>query len=151
MTVCYLEQRDWKLRRVDAQAASLLMVVEGLMVWMAYLSLTYGKPLLFARSRTSGAARWRRPTIGIWRGFLSAGQGLRQILSRQTKHLYWPAPRARGGDAASPTPTSCNLTALVIAALTIWYGLRRLPLAYSAYAIATVGYPLLFPARASSR
>jgi hypothetical protein len=146
MTVCYLEQRDWKLRRVDARGASLLMVVEGLMVWMAYLSLTYGKPLLFVETQD----QWRRslaaPQIGVWRGFLSAAQGFRQILSRQTKHLYWPA---RVPEAVMPNAYANlgNLTALIIAALAIWYGLRRLPLAYSAYAIATVGYPLLFPSR----
>jgi hypothetical protein len=146
MTVCYFEQRDWKLRRIDAQSATLLMVVEGLMVWMAYLSLGFGRPLLFAQVQD----QWRRslniPTTAIWRGLQSAVQGGRQIISRQTRHLYWPSP-----DANSVMPLAyanlMNLTALAIAGLAIWYGLRRLPVAYSAFAIAAVGYPLLFPAR----
>jgi len=146
MTVCYFEQRDWKLRRIDAQSASLLMVVEGLMVWMAYLSLGFGRPLLFAQVQD----QWHRsllvPTTAVWRGLQSATQGLRQVISRQTHHLYWPAP-----NAASVMPLAyanlMNLTALAIAGLAIWYGLRRLPVAYSAFAIAAVGYPLLFPAR----
>jgi hypothetical protein len=40
-----------------------------------------------------------------------------------------------------------NLGFVVVALLAIWHGLRRLPVAYSAYAIATIGYPLLFPSR----
>ena len=39
-----------------------------------------------------------------------------------------------------------NLASLVVAGLAVWYGLRRLPLALSAYAIVTIGYLLLFPA-----
>ena len=91
MAVCYVEQRDWKLRRADATAASLLMIPEGLMVWMAYLSLRFGKPLLFAQVQD----QWRRylavPTFAVWKGIEAAFQGTRQILSGQTSHLYWPA------------------------------------------------------------
>ena len=39
-----------------------------------------------------------------------------------------------------------NLGSFVVAALAIAYGLRRLPVALSVYAIVTIGYPLLFPA-----
>ena len=146
MAVCYFEQRGWRLRRVDAQAASLLMVVEGLMVWMAYLSLGFGKPLLFAQSQE----RWRRslaaPTVGLWQGILSAIQGVRQYLSGQTRHLYWPA-LSRGQVNPQILANVINLSAVAIALLAVWYGLRRLPAAYSAYALATIIYPLCFPAR----
>jgi hypothetical protein len=146
MIVCYFEQRGWDRRRIDAQSASLLMVVEGLMVWMAYLSLGFGRPLLFAEVQD----QWRRslavPTAAIWRGLRSAQQGLRQLLSRQTRHLYWPAP-SPGAASSLAWANIVNLSALAVAVPAIWYGLRRLPAAYSAFAIATVGYPLLFPAR----
>ena len=146
MTICYFEQRDWKLRRIDAQSASLLMVVEGLMVWMAYLSLGFGRPLLFAQVQD----QWRRslnvPTTAIWRGLQSAVQGGRQVVSRQTRHLFWPSPNV---NSVMPLAYAnlINLTVLAIAGLAIWHGLRRLPVAYSAFAIAAVSYPLLFPAR----
>ena len=144
MAVCYVEQRDWRLRRVDADGASLLMIPEGLMVWMAYLSLRFGKPLLFAQVQD----QWRRylavPTFAVWKGIEAAFQGTRQILSGQTSHLYWPASNP---GAVMPTAAAniINLGSLVIAVLPIVYGLRRLPVALSLYAIVTIGYPLLFP------
>ena len=39
-----------------------------------------------------------------------------------------------------------NLTFLVLAGLLLWYGARRLPAAYSLYALAALVYPLFFPA-----
>jgi hypothetical protein len=145
MAICYFEQRDWKLRRTDAAAASLLMIPEGLMVWMAYLSLRFGKPLLFAQVQD----QWRRylavPTFALWKSLEAAFQGTRQLLSGQTVQLYWPASQP---GAAMPLAAAniINLGSLVIAVLPIIYGLRRLPLALSLYAIVTIGYPLLFPA-----
>ncbi len=145
MAMCYYEQRDWKLRRTDSAAASLLMIPEGLMVWMAYLSLGFGKPLLFAQVQD----QWRRyvavPTFALWKGLEAAFQGARQLISGQTSRLYWPASQP-GAVVPLAVANLVNLTSVVIAALAICYGLRRLPLALSAYAIVTIGYPLLFPA-----
>jgi hypothetical protein len=145
MALCYYEQRDWKLRRTDSAAASLLMIPEGLMVWMAYLSLGFGKPLLFAQVQD----QWRRyvavPTFALWKGLEAAFQGARQLISGQTSRLYWPASQP-GAVVPLAVANLVNLTSVVIAALAICYGLRRLPLALSAYAIVTIGYPLLFPA-----
>jgi hypothetical protein len=145
MAMCYYEQRGWKLRRTDSAAASLLMIPEGLMVWMAYLSLGFGKPLLFAQVQD----QWRRyvavPTFALWKGLEAAFQGARQLISGQTSRLYWPASQP-GAVVPLAVANLVNLTSIVIAALAICYGLRRLPLALSAYAIVTIGYPLLFPA-----
>ena len=100
MALSYYEQRDWKLRRTDSSAASLLMIPEGLMVWMAYLSLGFGKPLLFAQVQD----QWRRymavPTFALWKSLEAAFQGARQLISGQTSHLYWPAVQPRRGRAA---------------------------------------------------
>ena len=145
MVICYYEQRGWKLRRTDASAASLLMIPEGLMVWMAYLSLGFGKPLLFAQVQD----QWRRylavPTYALWKGLEAAYEGARQFISGQTTIPYWPATTS---GAAFPTALAnlSNMGSFVVAVLAIRYGLRRLPLALSAYAIVTIGYPLLFPA-----
>jgi hypothetical protein len=145
MFVCYAEQRDWKLRRADADAASLLMIPEGLMVWMAYLSLRFGKPLLFAQVQD----QWRRylavPTFALWKSLEAAFQGTRQLLSAQTSHLYWPASQP-GAVMPLAAANIINLGSLALGVLPIIYGLRRLPLALSLYAIVTIGYPLLFPA-----
>jgi hypothetical protein len=147
MALSYYEQRDWKLPRTDANAASLLMIPEGLMVWMAYLSLGFGKPLLFAQVQD----QWHRyvaiPTFALWKSLEAAFQGTRQILSGQTSHLYWPAANA-GAAVPLAVANLVNLTCIIIAGLPIAYGLRRLPVALSTYAIVTIGYPLIFPAAA---
>ena len=56
MAVSYFQSRGWRLRRADANVANLLMVAEGLLIWMAYLSLSFGKPFLFAEAQD----QWRR-------------------------------------------------------------------------------------------
>ena len=146
MALCYYEQRGWKLRRTDKSFASLLMIPEGLMVWMAYLSLSFGKPLLFAEVQTQVGVRYLGRTdlrtVEVVRGRL---QGARQLVSDQTSHLYWPASQP-GAAVPLAVANLVNLTSVVIAGLAIWYGLRRLPLALSAYAIISIGYPLLVPA-----
>jgi hypothetical protein len=145
MAVYYFQERGWRLRRSDANVANLLMVVEGLMIWMAYLSLSFGKPLLFAEAQD----RWRRtltlPNFSIGRAIEAAAQGGRQLLSGQYLDLYWPV--SEPGDAY--TVAAANLIALgflVVVALCLAFGLRRLPPAYSLYGVAVVAYPVLFPA-----
>ena len=145
MALCYLEQRDWKLRRTDADAASLLMIPEGLMVWMAYLALGFGRPLLFAQVQQ----QWKRyvaiPTYALWKGLEAGFQGARQLLSGQSAHEYWPAPDP-GAVMPLAVANVVNLGAVVFAISFVIYGLRRLPPALTAYAAVTIGYPLLFPA-----
>ena len=145
MALSYYEQRGWKLRRTDSSVASLLMIPEGLMVWMAYLSLGFGKPLLFAQVQD----QWRRyvavPTFALWKSLEAAFQGARQLISGQTSHLYWPASNP-GAAVPLAVANIANLGSFVVAGLAIAYGLRRLPVALSIYAIVTIGYPLLFPA-----
>jgi len=144
MLLFYYRQRGWKLRHTDARIASLLMVPEGLMVWMAYLSLGFHKPFLFAEVQD----QWRRtvapPNYALWRGIEAAFQGLRQIISGQDMHLYWPAPNP---GAAVPLAIA-NIVSLAVVVLILWalyLILRRVPLPYSAYAVAMIGFPLFFP------
>ena len=146
MAVYYFQKRGWRLRRVDADAANLLMVAEGLLIWMAYLSLSFGRPLLFAAAQD----HWRRstmlPNFSIGRAVEAAVQGARQLLSGQYLDLYWPV--SRPVDAFSvATANLIALAFLAVAGACLAYGLRRLPAAYSLYGTAAVMYPLFFPAQ----
>jgi hypothetical protein len=146
MAVYYFQRRGWRLRRADANIANLLMVVEGLLIWMAYLSLSFGKPLLFAEVQD----QWRRglmlPNVTIGRALEGAAQGARQLLSGQYLDLYWPV--AQPSDAYTVAAANLiGLAFLVVAGLCLAYGLRRLPPAYSLYGVAVVVYPLFFPAK----
>jgi hypothetical protein len=146
MVVFYYEQRDWKLRRTDKQIVNLLMIPEGLLVWMTYLSLAFGKPLLFAGAQ----AQWQRglaaPNYSVARGALAAAQGLRQLISDQYLKLFWEVPKPSSAFSVAGT-NLINIAFLVLAGLLLLYGARRLPLAYTLYALVSLAYPLCFPSR----
>ena len=146
MLVFYYEQRGWSLKRTDNQVINLLMIPEGLLVWMTYLSLAFAKPLLFAGAQ----AQWQRdmaaPNYSVARGALAAAQGARQVLSGQFLDLYWEVPRPSSAYSIA-TANLINLAFLIIAGLLLYYGARRLPAAYTLYALAALAYPLFFPSK----
>ncbi len=146
MAVYYFQRRGWRLRRADANFANLLMVVEGLLIWMAYLALSFGRPLLFAEAQD----QWRRsttlPNFTIGRALEAAAQGLRQLLSGQSLELYWPVPEPDNTYSVA-TANLIALGFLIVVGACLAYGLRRLPPAYSLYGIAAAAYPLFFPAK----
>ena len=147
MAVYYFQRRGWRLRRADANAANLLMVVEGLLIWMAYLSLSFGKPLLFAKVQDQWHRTLTPPNFSIGRSVEAAAQGARQLLSRQYLDLYWPVSKPSGAYSVA-TANLIGLAFLIAVGLCLAYGLRRLPPAYSLYGLAAAAYPLLFPAKA---
>ena len=146
LLVFYYEQRGWELRRTDNKVVNLLMIPEGLLVWMAYLSLAFGRPLAFVGAQ----AQWQRglaaPNYSVARGVLAAAQGLRQVLSRQFLDLYWEVPRPSSAYSIA-TANLINLTFFVLAALLLVYCARHMPAAYSLYALVSLAYPLFFPSR----
>jgi hypothetical protein len=144
MAMLYYEQRDWNWRRTDAGVANLLMIPEGMLVWMTYLSLSFHRPLLFAEAQDQWQRYLAAPTTTIWRGVVAAVEGARQLLSGQLVISYWPVKRP--GDAFQVALANIdNLAALIVAGLLIYYGARRLPRAYTAYAALALGFPLFFP------
>jgi Mannosyltransferase (PIG-V) len=146
MAVYYYQRRGWRLRRTDADVANLLMVAEGLLVWMTYLSVTFGKPLLFAHVQE----QWRRaflwPNFTIARALEGGIEGLRQLLSRQYIDLYWQVLNPHDAYSVA-TANLIGLASLVVALLCLFYAARRLPPAYSLYGAAAALFPLFFPAR----
>ena len=146
MAFYYYQQRGWKLRRTDSHVANLLMVVEGLLVWMTYLALAFGKPLLFSTAQ----AQWERgmaaPNYTVAHAVTSVIWGLRRLVSAEYYRVFWEVPRP--GSAYSTAGTNIiNLLFLVLAGLLLWYGFRRLPAAYSLFAFVSLAYPLCFPSK----
>ena len=145
MAYYYYARRGWSLRRSDAHGANLLMVIEGLLVWMTYLSLTFGKPLLFSTAQ----AQWRRgfaaPSYTVAKGFVAAAGGAWKLLTAGYSKVFTENPLAVSGFEVA-LANVLNLVFLVLAGLLLWYGARRLPAAYSLYALAALAYPLFFPA-----
>lgn len=145
MAYYYYARRGWSLRRTDSHSANLLMVAEGLLVWMTYLSLAFGKPLLFSAAQ----AQWKRgfaaPSYTVAKGFVAAVGGAWTLLAAGYSSLFTENPQAASGYGVA-LANVLNLAFLVLAGLLLWYGARRLPAGYSLYALAALVYPLFFPA-----
>ena len=76
MTYYYYQQRDWQLRRTDSHVANLLMIPEGLLVWMTYLSLAFGNPFSFAGAQTQWARMLAAPNYTVGRAIAAAYEGV---------------------------------------------------------------------------
>ncbi len=145
MAVCYYEQRGWSLRRTDQHVVNLLLVPLGLLMWMTYLSLAFGRPLLFAAAQEE----WRRslmaPNAAVGRAVAAAVLGAVQLLSRQNLTLYWPVPKPSSAYGMAEH-NLVSLGFLVLTAVLLYYGYRRLPLSDWSYFLVAAAYPLFFPA-----
>jgi hypothetical protein len=140
----YFEARGWRLRNIDTPLVNLLLVVQGLVLWMAYLALAFGKPLLFSTAQAQWERSFGAPNYTVVRSIVATVYGLRKIASAEYYRLFWEVPRP-GSDYSTLGTNILNLLFLIAAALLLWYGARRLPKPYSAYALVALAYPLFFP------
>jgi hypothetical protein len=128
----YLREHRWRLR---ADVLWLALVPAGYGAFMLYLGLRGLDPL----SPLSAHEQWDRffvgPITGTWEAFRAAADGVRQLLSMQTKHVYWPQAIPYGYyDPMMVARDNVELIVFLLAAVTGMIGaLRRLPLAYGAY------------------
>lgn len=145
MTYYYYEQRGWRLRRTDSHVANLLIVPEGLLIWMTYLSLAFGNPLSFAGAQVQWARSLAAPNYTVGRALSAALDGIWRLVSTDYARLSASIPTEWGWlDQAATNIVA--FASFVLAALLLWYGARRLPPVYSLFALASVAYPLFFPA-----
>ena len=146
MAYYYYQRRGWSLKRTDSHVANLLMVAEGILVWMTYLALAFGKPLIFSTAQ----AQWERgfafPNYTVWQAFVGLFWGFRRMVAAEFYNALWAVPRPGAAYGTAFTNT-INLLFFLGAALLLWYGARRLPAAYSLYALALLAYPLFFPSK----
>jgi len=145
MAVCYYEQRDWSWRRTDQHVVNLLLVPLGLLMWMTYLSLSFGRPLLFAVAQEEWRRSFAAPTVAVGRALAAAVLGAAQLISRQNLTLYWPVPKPSSAFGMAEH-NLVSLAFFVLAAALLYYGYRRLPLADWSYFLVAAAYPLFFPA-----
>lgn len=141
----YYQQRGWQLRRTDSHVANLLMIPEGLLVWMTYLSLAFSNPFSFARAQTEWTRVLAAPNYTVGRALTAALEGGWRIISTRYVSLSLSMP----GQWSSLDVAAANIIALgvlVMVGLLLWYGARRLPPAYSLFALVSLLFPLCFPA-----
>ncbi len=144
MAYYYYQQRDWRFWRTDGKVANLLMVVEGLLIWMAYLSLAFGKPMLFSTAQTAWHRTLAAPNYATADGIFAGLKGAFDLISYGVRTLIGTTG-ALPVELGAAANNLVNLIFFVPAILLLWYGARRLPRAYSYYALAALTYPLLFP------
>jgi hypothetical protein len=115
----------------------------GLGLYMLYLALDGGSALLPFHAQAVWGRHFAGPYLGVWDGVRAAFEGLRQLLSLQRHHVYFPAA---GGSPFIDAGHNLMLFAFLLLAIGATVGvLRMLPLAYGVYVIAALAMPLSYP------
>jgi mannosyltransferase PIG-V len=133
----------YRLRR-DALWLGLLPL--GLILFGVGLALSGGDALAPLHAQDVWGRHFTAPFIGAWDGLHAAFEGVRQLLSFQRQHVYFPIA---GGSPFVSAGHNLMLLVFLLAAVPALLGvLRALPLAYGAYVLAAICLPLSYPAAA---
>jgi hypothetical protein len=86
---------------------------------------------------------WAGPLGGVWDGAVAAWDGMRQLVAGRDGRIYFPIA---GGDPMAIARINVGLFAWVPLVVIALIGvLRRLPLGYAAYVVASLAVPLSYP------
>ncbi len=133
-------------RRVRADVLWLALVPAGLAAYMAWLGLHGLSPFSPFSAEHAWLRNFAGPIAGPWEGLRAAVAGAHQLLSGNTTHVYWPAATSYGYTPMEAARDDLELFAFLLLALAALVGaLRRLPLAYGAYAAAAVAVAVSYP------
>jgi mannosyltransferase PIG-V len=129
--------------RLRADSLAILLVPAGVGLYMAHLALAGGDALSPFAAQAGWSRHFAGPFGGVWEGVRAAWAGARQLLSFQRGHLYYPV--AGGSPTIAAGHNLMLLAFLVGAAVALAGVLRKLPLAYGAYALGSLALPLSYP------
>lgn len=130
--------------RVRSDAAWLLLIPAGMGAYMAYLALSGGSVFEPLHAQEVWGRAFAGPFGAVWQGLHAGFEGLRQLLSFQQLHSYWPA--AGGNPIVAAWHNVLPAAFLIAAGCGVVGVLRRLPIAYGAYVVAALAMPLSYPA-----
>jgi hypothetical protein len=115
----------------------------GLVAYSLYLAATLGDGFAYLHLQDVWFRSFAGPFWGVVDGAVAAWDGLRQVVSGQSAHVYFTAA---GGDPIAVGWHNLELFLFLGLGLIATVGvLRRLPLAYGAYVLAALALPLSFP------
>jgi Mannosyltransferase (PIG-V) len=135
----------WLLPRyaLTPQIAWALLIPAGLGAYVGWLALKSGNGLAPFHAQQVWFRHFAGPFGGVWDGAVAAWDGLRQLLHGPPPPIYFDKA---GGNALTVAGQNLMLFAFlglgVIGAIGV---LRRLPIAYGGYVLASLAMPLSYP------
>lgn len=127
--------------RVDALWLGLIPA--GLVAFIAWYWLAGGEPMAPFHAQALWGRQFAGPFVAVWDALQAAFEGLRQILSGQSAHLYFPL---EGRSPFIEAGHNLMLLGFLALAAPLAIGvLRRLPPAYGIYVLAALALPLSYP------
>jgi hypothetical protein len=116
----------------------------GLGLFVGYMALAGGDALAPFHAQDVWGRSFAGPYVGVWDGLRAAFEGVRQLISGQQAHAYFPVGPKEGATIAAQH--NIELAAFLLAGIVATVGvLRTLPFAYGAYVIAALALPLSYP------
>ena len=129
--------------RVRASILWLGLVPCGVLLYAVWLALNGGELLAPLHAEHAWGRHFVGPYLGVWDGAKAAFDGLRQLLSFQSHHVYF---RYAVGSPTIAAGHNLMAFAFVLAAVPMIVGVfRRLPFAYGAFVLAALAPPLSYP------
>jgi hypothetical protein len=129
--------------RVRREALWIALVPVGLGLYMAHLALAGGDALAPFHAEAVWGRHFAGPYGGVWDGAKAAFEGLRQLLSFQRRHPFYPEA---GGSPFIDAGHNLMLFAFLLVGVSAVVGtLRLLPSAYGVYVLAALALPLSYP------
>jgi Mannosyltransferase (PIG-V) len=126
-----------------ADALWLTLIPAGLLAFILWYWLAGGEPLEPFHAQALWGRRFAGPFVATWDAARAAFDGLRQILSGQGRHLYFPLEGRSPFIEAGHNLLLFGFLALAVPA-TVGVT-RRLPSAYGLYVVAALALPLSYP------
>jgi Mannosyltransferase (PIG-V) len=123
----------------------LAIIPVGALAFSLGLALVGGDALAPLRAQAVWGRHFTGPYVAVWDGARAAFEGARQLLSFQRAHVYFP--EATGSPTVAAGHNLIQFAFLAAAVPALVWALRRLPVAYGAYAIAALALPLSEPVR----
>lgn len=128
---------------VTRELAWVLLVPAGFGAYLLGLALSSGQGLAPLHAHGVWFRHFAAPFGGIWDGAVAAWDGLRQLVHGPGPPIYFP--QAGGNPLIVAEQNLILFAALIVAVIALVGTFRRLPVAYGAYALATLAVPLSYP------
>ncbi len=128
---------------LKGDALWLALIPAGLLAFILWYWLAGGEPLEPFHAQALWGRRFAGPFVATWDAGRAAFEGVRQILSGQSTHLYFPLEGRSPFIEAGHNLMLFGFLALAVPA-TVGV-VRRLPGAYGLYVVAALALPLSYP------